>query len=30
MLLAAGFDAVNVEGGMMAWRDAGGPLTATP
>ncbi len=30
ILLQAGFDAVNVEGGMMAWRDAGGPVTATP
>lgn len=30
MLLAAGFDAVNVEGGIVAWRDAGGPIITTP
>jgi len=25
-LREAGFDAVNVEGGMLAWRSAGGPI----
>jgi rhodanese-related sulfurtransferase len=25
-LVAAGVDAVNLDGGMQAWRDAGGPL----
>jgi rhodanese-related sulfurtransferase len=27
-LLAAGYDAVNVAGGMLAWRDAGGEVVA--
>jgi rhodanese-related sulfurtransferase len=27
-LIRAGYDAVNVEGGMVAWRDAGGDMVS--
>ncbi len=30
MLRIAGVDAVNLAGGMQAWRDAGAPVTADP